>query len=189
MKHPRLIALVFAFATLALVAVAQRNASITSPGATEPENERPLSKEISSALFSGIKYQPPGSLQPTAEEADPRDSDKPLNGIIRLPKFMVEDQRPPVFNERNLYSSEMLKRLAYLRYTTAFSRQLHLVPEWYAVMQYEADERRRNTAEMEEKVLMYRISGDAASANQLHDDIQRSFMRRSEGISIHVAGN
>ena len=189
MKPPRLTALVVVLVPLITFVAAQTDGTDPAPGATGVQKERIISKEISSALSSGIKYQSPAPLESTAEDTGSRDSDKPQNGIIRLPKYVVEEQRPPVFNERNLYTPERLRRLAYLRYTNAFSRRLRLVPEWYAVMQYEAEERKRNLAEMEDRVWMYRISGDKASAEALKTDIQRTFMRRSEGISIHVAGD
>ena len=188
MKHPRLTALVLALFPLVTVVAAQTEDNDPMPAPTRAQKERIISKEISSALSSGIKYQPPTPLKSTAEDIDPRDSDKSQNGIIRLPRYVVEEQRPPVFNERNLYTPERLRRLAYLRYTNAFSRKLRLVPEWYAVMQYEAEERRRNMAEMEDKVSMYRVSGDDASAKELKDDTQRSFMRRTEYIATPNTG-
>ena len=184
---PKIVALVIILNGLAAVAPARPDAGSSPAIAATAGREPMISKEISTAVLSGIRYQPPN---PSAnEELDPHDSDRPQNGIIRLPKYVVEEQRPPVFSERNLYTPENLRRLAYLRYTNAFSRRFRLVPGWYAMMQYEAEERRRNLAEMEDKVFMYRISGDNKSAEALKTDIQRTFMRRSEGISIHVAGD
>ena len=108
---------------------------------------------------------------------------------------MVEEKRPPVLTERNLYSREMLSRLAYQRYTSAFSRNVlkryHIFGQQdidYAMMQYEADERMRNIAEMKDKISMYRISGDNTSADELKDETQRTFMRRSNYILIRKAG-
>jgi hypothetical protein len=100
---------------------------------------------------------------------------------------VVEGQRPPVFNNRNLYSKEMLRRLAYQKYISSFSRNVlnryHIFGQGdvdYAMMQYEADERKRNMDEMADKVSMYRVSGDNAEAAKLKDDAQRTFMRRSD---------
>jgi hypothetical protein len=167
---------------------------------TQPKKERAISSDLSKALSAGIKYQPPPPPKPEAEQVDLREVDKPRNGIIRLPKYVVEGQRPPVFNDRNLYSKEMLRRLAYQRYMSAFSRNVlnkyrlpinfgnTLTPEAYAMMQYEAEERLRNIAEMEDKMSMYRVSGDDASADKLKDDTQRSFMRRTDYISKPSTG-
>jgi hypothetical protein len=117
---------------------------------------------------------------------DMREVDKPRNQIIRLPKYVVEAQRPPVFNDRNLYSKEMLRRLAYQRYASALSRnylnKFHILGQGdvaYAMMQYEAEERKQNMAEMADKVAMYRISGDNEEAKKQEDDNQNTFMRRT----------
>ena len=112
--------------------------------------------------------------------------------IIRLPKYVVEGTRPPVFNNRNLYSKEMLRRLAYQKYISSFGRNVlnrYRLPiigggaEAYAMMQYEAEERKQNMAEMDDKISMYRVSGDNAEADTLKNDTQRSFMRRTEYIA------
>lgn len=154
---------------------------------TPAKKERTLSKDLSSALSAGIKYQPPPPPKPEEEQVDLRDIDKPRNQIIRLPKYVVESQRPPVFTDRNLYSREMLRKLAYQRYMSSFSKNFlnryHIFGNGdvaFAMMQYEAEERKRNMAEMDDKVSMYRVSGDDTEADQLKDDTQRTFMRRTE---------
>jgi hypothetical protein len=161
----------------------------TDQSALQPKKERAISKSLSSALSAGIKYEPPPPPKPAAEEVDLREIDKPRNDIIRLPKYVVEAQRPPIFNDRNLYSKEMLRRLAYQRYASSFSSNFlnkYRLPiiggglESYVMMMYEADERKANMAEMDDKVSMYRVSGDDASADALKDDSQRTFMRRTE---------
>lgn len=159
----------------------------TDQAFAQPKKERTISKDLSHALSAGIKYNPPPPPKPAEEDVDLRDIDKPRNGIIRLPKYVVEGQRPPVFNNRNLYSKEMLRRLAYQKYISSFSRNVlnryHIFGQGdvdYAMMQYEADERKRNMDEMADKVSMYRVSGDNAEAEKLKDDSQRTFMRRSE---------
>ncbi len=157
---------------------------------TRPKKERVISGDLSKSLSSGIKYNPPPPPKPEVEDVDMRDIDKPRNQIIRLPKYVVEAKRPPVFTDRNLYSNEMLRRLAYKQYASAFSRNFlnryrifGQLDTDYAMMQYEAAERLRNIAEMDDKVSMYRVSGDNAEASALEDDIQRSFMRRTNYIT------
>jgi hypothetical protein len=154
-------------------------------------NERTLSPAVTEAIKGGIKYAPPKSEE---ELVDLRDVDKPRNQIIRLPKFVVEAKRPPVFNERNLYSKEMLRRLAYQRYVSAFSRnvlnrfRLPLIGggiDAYASLMYEDEEREMNMAEIDDRVAMYRVSGDDAAARTLNDEAQRTFMRRS-GFGLPV---
>jgi len=164
---------------------------------TPPKKDRAISKDLSSALSAGYKYNPPPPPKPEAEDVDLREVDKPRNGIIRLPKYVVEGTRPPVFNNRNLYSKEMLRRLAYQKYISSFGRNVlnrYRLPiigggaEAYAMMQYEAEERKQNMAEMDDKISMYRVSGDNDEAASLKDDTQRTFMRRTEGISNPAPG-
>jgi hypothetical protein len=163
----------------------------------QTKKQRVISGDLSKALSAGIKYNPPPPPKPEAEQVDMREVDKPRNQIIRLPKYLVEAQRPPVFNDRNLYSKEMLRRLAYQRYISSFGRNVlnkYRLPiigggiDAYAMMQYEAEERNNNLAEMADKVSMYRVSGDSTEADQLKADAQNTFMRRSEYSEIPNAG-
>jgi len=160
-----------------------------SEGVSPHAKKRALSQDISKSLSFGIKYQPPPPPKPEEEEVDLRDSDKPKNEIIRLPKYVVEGTRPPVFIERNLYSNAMLKRLAYQRYLSPFSRnvlntfRLPIIGggvEDYALMQYEADERKRAMAQLDDRLAMYRTTGDDTAADNLTDEIQNPLRRRSE---------
>ncbi|MBK9992073.1 MAG: hypothetical protein IPP19_15465 [Verrucomicrobia bacterium] len=157
--------------------------------APQVKKQRAISGDLSKALSSGIKYNPPPPAKPEAEQVDMRDVNKPRNEIIRLPKYLVEAKRPPVFNEHNLYTKEMLRRLAYQRYISSFGRNVlnkYRLPiigggiDAYAMMQYEAEERNKNLTEMADKVSMYRVSGDTAEADQLKEDTQDTLMRRTE---------
>ena len=201
MNRTRLCITLLAMAALPLALSAQTATSTANDESnkpvTPPKKERALSSDLSKALSAGIKYNPPPPPKPEAELVDQREIDKPRNGIIRLPKYVVEGRRPPIFNDRNLYSKEMLRRLAYQKYISSFSRNVlnkYRLPiiggavDTYAMMQYEAEERERNMAEMEDKVSMYRVSGDDASAKELKDDTQRSFMRRTEYIATPNTG-
>jgi len=198
MNRTRLCLTLFALNALSLALPAQETVPTTpapevsvdaDKAFAQPKKERAISKDLSHALSAGIKYNPPPPPKPAEEDVDLRDIDKPKNGIIRLPKYVVEGQRPPVFNNRNLYSKEMLRRLAYQKYISSFSRNVlnkYRLPiigggiDAYAMMQYEAEERKANMDEMADKVSMYRVSGDNTEADKLKDDAQRTFMRRSD---------
>jgi len=157
--------------------------------APQVKKQRIISGDLSKALSAGIKYNPPPPPKPEAELVDMREVDKPRNEIIRLPKYIVEAKRPPVFNEHNLYSKEMLRRLAYQRYISTFGRNVlnkYRLPiigggiDAYVMMQYEAEERKNNLTEMADKVSMYRVTGDNAEADKLKEDTQDTLMRRTE---------
>lgn len=198
MKSPR--PLVVAFALIAFAPVVEAaeakssslEVSTGGAGTTQVAPQgRAISGDLSKALSFGIKFNPPPPEPKPEDEVDARDVDKPKNGIIRLPKYVVEAKRPPIFNERNLYSKDMLRRLALQRFSSSFSRDVlnryHLLgreDEAYALMQYEAEERERNMKEMADRVSMYRVSGDNAEANKLKDDAQDTFMRHTDYSTV-----
>ena len=152
MKPQRLPVLAFAcFALCSALAAEQTkpsNVDVSTGSAgtsTLPPQGRVISNDLSKALSFGIKYNPPPPDPKPEDDVDARDVDKPKNGIIRLPKYVVEAKRPPIFNDRNLYSKEMLRRLAYQHYMSSFSQNFlnryHLLgmgDEAYAILYYEA---------------------------------------------------
>jgi len=161
--------------------------STGSAGGTPTKKRHAMSSDITTSVSSAFKYNPPPPPKADEELVDMREIDKPRNQIIRLPKYVVEAKKPPVFNDRNLYSKEMLRRLAYKKYASNFSRDVlngkHLFGQEdiaYAMMQYEAEERKRNLVEMDNTVSMLRTSGDDNEAAKTKDDTQNTYMRRSD---------
>src|SRR4051812_3031645 len=66
-----------------------------APAPTGPKRTRPISGEVAAALAAASpKYTPPAPKpepKPEAEQVDMRDVDKPKNGIVRLPKYIVQE--------------------------------------------------------------------------------------------------
>ncbi len=69
------------------------------------------------------RFVPPQAAPPTAASAGPdeppvdlRETDKPRNTIVRLPKFMVMEDKPPTFKEREILTPKGHLSLAYKRY-------------------------------------------------------------------------
>ncbi len=96
---------------LCLTAPALLAQTATPPAAgdtapAEPKKRtRVVSNEVAAALAAGMpKYDPPKPVEPKAEEdlPDLRESDKPRNGIIRLPDYVVREKKPPVFNQADV---------------------------------------------------------------------------------------
>lgn len=152
-----------------------------------------LSQKTSASVQADFQYTSVPEEKKNEEPVDLREVDKPQNTIIRLPSYLVEAQRPPVFQERNLYSKEMLRRLAYHRYISAFSRNVlnrYRLPfigggiDAYANMMYEAEERQRNMADTDDRVAMYRISGDTEEAKALRDEANSTYLRKTQFIAV-----
>jgi hypothetical protein len=156
--------------------------------APTPRRERMASDDLSSALSAGIKYNPPPKPKPEdqKDDVDLRDVDKPRNGIIRLPKYMVEGERPPVFSNRNVYTSRGLADLAKRRYFSNFDRNflnrysIFGSNDERALQMYADEERLSNMADTNERIYLYRQSGDNAAANQLQNSANSTYIRRDE---------
>ena len=156
-----------------------RGQTATSASAAAPPpaaRKAPMSNEVSSALKAGISYQPPQPAEPAPE---PREEDKPRNQIIHLPEHVVQAQRPAVFTERSLYTQNDLGQLAIQRYLHMQSSN-RLGPKLIAMQMYRDDERLSNMADMNQKVELFRVSGDTAAAQQLQRDAAATYARRSE---------
>ena len=105
------------------------------------------------------KYNPPKpEPDKVADDRDMREVDKPRNKIIRLPEYVVRQDKPPVFRERDIYTNKGLAELAMKRYLSETSLGLNkfTIPlfgvgaEAYSLMLYQQDERLKNIAELNE---------------------------------------
>lgn len=161
----------------------------SAPGATQqtsapaPKKEPVLSSEASNALAARVKYEPLPP-EPVAPPPEPEE-DKPRNEIIRLPRYVVEGDRPPVFNERALYSKEQLEKLAAQRYLSDMHRNLNRYrigreDEKFAMLMYFEEERLKNIAATNDYVALYRVSGDEAKAAQVKEEAYSTFVRKPE---------
>ena len=85
--------------------------SITAPAsnpAAPSDRPRTVSSELAAKLsLNAPKFIPP---KPDGEKApappDPRETDKSKNDIIRLPNYIVKEDKPPVFPNRELLTPE-----------------------------------------------------------------------------------
>lgn len=180
-------------------AVAPRtNPIVVAPGAERPDTLKPppkprrmraISPEVAAQLAAAApKFTPPPPKPPEPEEeVDLRDIDKPKNGIIRLPKFVVREPPPPVFSERALYTQKGLADLAVERYISETYRALNpfALPlfgtsaESQAMRMYEEDERLKNMKDLEESARMIR-AGDKAAGDAVQREIDRTFLRTED---------
>jgi hypothetical protein len=170
---------------------------------TQPEKKRAtrtMSPELAATLTAGIKYEAPpaekkkeeevAAAVTEAEETDLRETDKPRNTIIRLPKYVIQGERPPVFTERDLHTQKGLADLAVKRYLSAAHQSLNkyhlphimggMSSEDLAMMMYLEDERLRNMQDVNDKVYLYRTTGDTEEADRLKQDAASTFIRRSD---------
>lgn len=162
---------------------ADRNRPITSTGPTT----RSSSREAAAAL-AGITFEAPASEKKQEEkpdeEVDLREIDKPRNGIVRLPKYVVEGERPPVFTEREINTKKGMADLAIKRYLSTVQQGLNkyhlpsimggLSNEDIAMQMYRDNERIQNSRDMNEKLSLFREAG-AKEANSMQKDATSTY--------------
>lgn len=190
--------------------------AVTNPAAPAreiapaPKRSRAISGDVANMLSATMpKFTPPPPPPTAAElaqrkadeeaakkqaEIDMRDVDKPQNGIVRLKKFEVREDRPAILTERSVYTKDGLKDLAMKRYYNEAGRAMNrfYVPlfsawtvggnnatEQRALMMYSEDERLKNMADVADNTNMV-MRSDAKAGSAMKQEAQSTFMRRSE---------
>jgi hypothetical protein len=187
---PSSLLLVLCVSASAAFAQAPASGDAANPASKKKESE--LSRETSAAVLAGYSYQPP---KPVAAEEDDdtdlRDTDKPRNEIIRLPKHVVEATRPPVFKERNFYTPGALRRLAAQRYLgqgQGLNRyQIGNSGENIAMQMYWDDERLKNMTEAKNQVSLYRLAGDEERASKAEAQDRSTFLRVDDASTKEIS--
>lgn len=172
------------------------NPVVAAPGSDKPSASTPdvrphrrrvISPEVAAQLAAAApKYTPPPPKPPPVPEdeaTDMRDIDKPKNGIIRLPKFVVTQPRPAVLSERAVYTEKGLADLAKKRYFTEAYRALNPIglplfgsPDAVAMSLYEQDERLRNMHDLTEDARMI-SSGDKEQGRYVKRLVDQTYAR------------
>jgi hypothetical protein len=153
-----------------------------------------VSRFTAAAVTAGITYSPPPPAPEKKAEQhpdDPQNAENPKNGIVRLPKYIVEGERPPVFRERDINTTKGLGEIAVKRYLSEAGKALNrytlpfigLTKEQYALMMYQEDERLQNLKDVSEDVYILRQT-DPGAADQLQREVDRTFIRRSEFVPV-----
>jgi hypothetical protein len=156
--------------------------------APKPRVTHAMSPEVAAQLAAArpkfTPVAPPPPPKPEEELPDMRDIDKPKNTIVRLPKYVVQEQRPPVFTEREIHTQQGLANLAMRRYMTETDRALNrfTLPLFgissadRALAMYAEDERLKNMGDMADQTNMV-MKSDAAAGKKVQDASRQTFMR------------
>lgn len=153
---------------------------------TSPPKKRAISAGLAAALSASMpKYNPPKPVKKSVDDdVDMRDVDKPRNHIIRLPKYVVQEDKPPVFTEREISTSKGLAAIALKRYFTETTRALNAVTipifgvskEAYAEMLYAEDERLKNISDLNSAARDVNLV-DPANAKAIRQATQDTYNR------------
>ncbi len=137
----------FAFALVCLTLPGLRAQQTSEEAAEQARRERPVSAGVAAALAAAMpKYDPPKPVEPKPEEelSDLRETDRPRNSIIRLPDYVVQEKKPPVFRERDLRSGAERRAFAMKTYAGLNLGPLGGMNKNVAVLMLQEEERKED---------------------------------------------
>jgi len=180
-------------ALLALCLTSTGRAQTTTPPAdpakpvvTEPTTHRrarAISGDLAASLAATMpKYDPPKPVEPKAEEdlPDLRETDRPKNTIIRLPKYVVREPKPPVFRERDVHTKGGLTGIAMKRYAGLNAGNVGGLNQPVALLMYQEQERLDNMAELADDAKTAKRSGDTTAADYILKQSEKTYLRQDE---------
>lgn len=170
--------------------LAPRTEEEKAPPRPAQKRTRAVSSGVAAALAAAVpKYTPPPKPEPKpeTEAVDLREIDKPKNTIIRLPKYIVQEEKPIVFSERAITTDKGLADIAVRRYISDLDRGLNRITlplfgisaEARALAMYAEDERLRNMSDLSVAAANATLSDPAAGA-YIRRETQETFMRTSD---------
>jgi len=152
------------------------------------------SAELANALVNSLPhYDPPKpvALKTEEPEADLRDADKPKNGIVRLPKYVVHATPPPIFTEKDVMTEKARKELAMKQYIIdtkdmpSFAAAMaQLLFQANASQQYADAERLGNIASLSSDASAAALSGDKAESDFIRAQSNDTYLRRTDWAPI-----
>ena len=166
---------------------------------THAQSEHPtngsvlLSAQVNDAVRVGLPPLKPRSESPTEVSATEATLGLPKrkNKIIRLPRVVVEGERPPIFREQDIYTPEALRDIAVKRYFAGFSRALNRfkIPilggaaEEYALARWWGDERLRLVKELEDQIELDDATGNAERAEELREIMRETLSHQPQFLN------
>jgi hypothetical protein len=201
-------ALVFSTAVLAIPSIKAQSApasdtsvntsapaATTTPSAPVPTNAAtpaPAAPHRSSVPGLGnFSFEPSAAEKKHAEELAKAEleveEEKPRNGIVRLPGYQVNEDRPPVFTKQQLDTAEGLRADAVKKYISSAQEALNFVrlPSWLGGMSNEDiamdmyhDQLRLDTRrDLLHEASQLQSAGDNDSATELRQQSQDLYLR------------
>lgn len=156
---------------------AATTAAPAKPRAVSPDTAAKLTTVM--PKFAAPK---PGADQSPESLPDLRETDRPRNRIIRLPKYIVQESKPPVFRERELLTPEGRIELALKRHPGLKFGPLAFLNNAIGLEMLAEEEKLERKKELEELLSVQRIgNSDSAENARLQDELQKAFIRPGGG--------
>lgn len=186
MKPSALAPLLIALALASTAPLPAQNAPADQPAPVTSRDPAPRKRAVSSGVAAALaasmpKYNPPPKVEPKPEDEqeDLRETDKPRNDIIRLPKFVVQEKKSPVLRERDLHTKDELADISLQRYAGLSYVPLSGMNRGVALMMYQEQERLENISELKDDAQTARRAGDTDMSDYLKRETNRTYMRNS----------
>jgi len=159
--------------------------------ADDDDTGRAISSKVAAALASGMpKYAPPKPTPTTTgEPQDMRDIDKPRNEIRRLPQYVVRESRPPVFRNRDLFTTEGLVNLSFKSHPGLKIGNFFGANADIAYQMYLDDQRLANMDDLADTARAMARGGDKAESEYILKESQETYMRPIEETWTGPGGN
>ncbi|HZZ20387.1 MAG TPA: hypothetical protein VFE25_13505 [Opitutaceae bacterium] len=144
---------------------------------------RTISAGLAAALSQGMpKYKAPTPTPtPVVDPVDLRDVDKPKNEIKRLPKYVVQESRPPVFRERDLYTTQGQIDLAFKNHSGLLFGNILGLNSGAAQMMYLEDQRLDNIDDLKDEAHAMARGGAASEGSYILQQSSDTYMRSGTG--------
>ena len=167
------------------IAEPAKTASASEPenSSSHPKHARVMSDEVAATLASGMpKYNPPKPVAPKPEEEQPdlREIDKPKNTIIRLPKYVVKEPKPPVFREIDLRSKSQQADIALRTHAGLKIGNIGGLNDPVALMMYQEQDRLNNMSDLSDEAKTAKRAGDTAASDYILKESKRAYYRPSD---------
>ena len=155
-----------------------------SPGtaANAQAQPRAVSSQTAARLTDGVPgYAPqkPAEPEPDDDQGEPSSADKPKNGIIRLPDYVVSERRPPVFTPKELLTKKALTQYIYKEHPGLNLWGLMPFSSLNApIAKQISDEEARlnNISDMRDAAITTARGGDGADGEYIKKETQKTFM-------------
>lgn len=187
-RSARFIPLLLALTTAAVLRAQNAPEATATAPMTErpapPKRARAISGDVAASLAAGMpKYSPPPKpveKPPEEDLPDLREVDKPKNTIIRLPKYVVRDAKPPVFRERDLHSESAQADIGMKRYAGLGLLPFSSLNRGVALFMYQEQERLDTIADLKDTAATARRAGDKGASDYLLRETDKTYMRTGD---------
>lgn len=163
----------------------------TSPA---PRRARAISPAVAAQLRAAAAAPefappPPAPAAPATPTpaVDAREVDRPQNGIIRLPEYVVLEKKPQVFTERDVHTDKGLTEIAIRRHIseTDYVMNRFYIPLFgdsvknRALAMYAEQERLNNISTLSDNAIGANMA-DPAQGSAIRQEAQKTFMRKED---------